>query len=689
MRVPLISSVFVTFWATCLILSLAERIPVDKINDPLWKQVFEQLRAPLPPGWSDLLADDPPSSSQKHLDYGSKHPFELAQRRRRRLQLPDPENIALTYTNRDNYQPLRIKFLTDPLEARRGENVELDAFIDTVLEDVLPEVAHTWSGHLSVYPVQGSIMFDSNDDCYGIYGQDTFMAPTNVSDTDLVMIVSAKDTLTASGSNGDITVVQCTQERRALSTVCAQDQYDRPVISMMNFCVRNAEALQQISTTKTTLLATHEAAHALGFVFHLFKYFRNSTTGEPLTPRPFEPQAITCVDGSVRSTMFPSEVTTLQRGVTDKGLIYYDVVTPTVRTVARNHYNCSTLAGARLENQPNNVGACVGDHWDERVALSELMGSIYKRVSNAEIILSPLTLALFQDSGWYNVIYSNAQMSPFGHGSGCEFVDRDCIVNDQVPDYGRGVFCSTVNEFSSDGFISPKELVCDPTHTEFAACDLFDTDAVPADFQSLFPEDPVNYFSNPALSSIDIFADYCPLPIIPAPVDCTNAEVNYNPTYADESAGPDSRCIVAYFGENDVRVVQPACFPIVCDASQQKVQIGGQTCDFDFQELEIDTKTGSPARMICPRLTTICPELFCPSACSGRGECDWEATPRPKCNCFDPEDTSTACSGDDPTPSPTSPPVAAPTTTSAGTGALFVIGSISVILSHVVLLLAQ
>ena len=46
---------------------------------------------------------------------------------------------------------------------------------------------------------------------------------------------------------------------------------------------------------------------------------------------------------------------------------------------------------------------------------------------------SPLSFALLQDSGWYWPNYRLAELSPFGHGAGCGFVQNDCIVNGEVP----------------------------------------------------------------------------------------------------------------------------------------------------------------------------------------------------------------------------------------------------------------
>lgn len=104
-------------------------------------------------------------------------------------------------------------------------------------------------------------------------------------------------------------------------------------------------------------------------------------------------------------------------------------------------------------------------------------------------VLSQLTLALFEDTGWYKVDYSMGQMSPFGHGRGCNFVYEDCIVDGQVPEWSEGFFCNTL--------LSDEEMTCDPNHQHITFCDLVDYDqlsfAVPPNRnQRYFPDHPVS-----------------------------------------------------------------------------------------------------------------------------------------------------------------------------------------------------
>jgi hypothetical protein len=82
-----------------------------------------------------------------------------------------------------------------------------------------------------------------------------------------------------------------------------------------------------------------------------------------------------------------------------------------------------------------------------------------------------------------------------------------------------------------------------------------------------------------------------------------------------------------------------------------KINVRGEwlTCEYDFQELTARVGGGAiPLTLKCPRISTACPDLFCPFNCAGRGMCNYAHTVNetiiPKCECFDPEDTSPGCS---------------------------------------------
>ena len=65
----------------------------------------------------------------------------------------------------------------------------------------------------------------------------------------------------------------------------------------------------------------------------------------------------------------------------------------------REFFGCDTLNGVELENQPTGSSCqLLGSHWEQRLLRDDLMASTS---TSFERYLSPMTLALFADSGWY------------------------------------------------------------------------------------------------------------------------------------------------------------------------------------------------------------------------------------------------------------------------------------------------
>jgi len=129
-------------------------------------------------------------------------------------------------------------------------------------------------------------------------------------------------------------------------------------------------------------------------------------------------------------------------------------------------------------------------------------------------------------------------------------------------------------------------------------------------------------------------------------LDCQNPENIDSINFYSEVYGSDSKCFETTTGEG--RCYRSAC---VKDEMALKINIRGEwfTCEYDYQELSVRVGGGAlPAIVRCPRLTSACPDLFCPFNCAGRGVCNFAAningTTRSKCECFDAGDTSAGCS---------------------------------------------
>jgi len=377
--------------------------------------------------------------------------------------------------------------------------------------------------------------------------------------------------------------------------------------------------------------AVHEFAHILGITSDDFLFYYDWTTGLPRTPDP-KKLKIQCVNEEIEELFMPGE-STLKAQYSKSAGAHYEIVTPTVVQVVRNHFNCQKLTGARLENQPTSDD-CFGSHFDERLYFTESMSPVLGAVPE---VLTSLTLALLQDSGWYKPNYSVAGVSSFGHGAGCAFVEEKCIVDGKVPDYSKDMFCNAEVKYAHTNFVGT--YGCDPTFTHLAMCDLIHYDSLP---QYDPPPTIFQYFDDKKFGSLMGKADFCPTYSLSA-VSCQNIilENAKLPSLGlgFESDSPSSRC----FTTDGLR---PICLDTSCNSTINKitVYIGNNTyvCKYDGQKILLPN---SSTRFECPKKAVMCPDLICPANCAGRGICDYTLED-PKCTCFHKDDKSPGCTNE-------------------------------------------
>ena len=99
------------------------------------------------------------------------------------------------------------------------------------------------------------------------------------------------------------------------------------------------------------------------------------------------------------------------------------IKTPKVLEIAKKYFNCSSITGLPLENQNENELAL----WDARYLLGDLMSSRSINQKNfVDLVLSEFTLALLEDSGWYQIYYYTGGLMRFGKHKGCDFLNEIC-----------------------------------------------------------------------------------------------------------------------------------------------------------------------------------------------------------------------------------------------------------------------
>lgn len=220
--------------------------------------------------------------------------------------------------------------------------------------------------------------------------------------------------------------------------------------------------------------------------------------------------------------------------------------------------------------------------------------------------ISPLTLALLEDSSWYLANYTVSSEMSFGRGAGCQFAHGSCDVDDdgaiQVNAHGKGFHCAEIGKMG-----------CDITHSFKARCDTL------------------------VGGGSSRHGDICPMYVRGA-IDCAHGTPDSPSTLPGEVYGESSKCFLTDEG-------QPICLRGTCNEEKQGVDIRYEdevfTCTRDGQI--IDTQNG--LRIECPRIAAVCPGMVCPSNCSARGVCDEDRDGKYTCICDDPFDDSPGCWG--------------------------------------------
>eukprot|EP00984_Skeletonema_dohrnii_P037903 scaffold40476_cov228-Skeletonema_dohrnii-CCMP3373.AAC.1 len=400
------------------------------------------------------------------------------------------------------------------------------------------------------------------------------------------------------------------------------------------------------------MAAMHEIAHILGFNALSLAHFRDKDTGEPLTPRdangnvPDVEVECTGIAPTTRSMVpLPSEDIVQFQNVRG-GVRVATVVTPTVRRVTRNMFGCQSLLGAELQSgegqemfiqrdgTANNEfqlspGECIGDHWQRVMFRKDLLNPVIDDVPHS-LYISPLTLAYFKDSGWYDINYDRiAPVSMWGRNAGCNFAKKTCITSSgHVQASNIPFFCSNLveevdEEEEGEEVREPEIHGCDVESSRKAVCSLvqYDEDVVPPEF---------NYFSNAKsfqegdFGGSDPTLDFCPVFVGYENGRCDDKDAEeYAGVSSFEVFGVDnSRCVMGHVE----RKRTPLCLPIACVIQDHslRMKVDGKMCDYAGQVISMWWNPNN--YVVCPDPARMCPSFYCPHDCLKEegGVCDYD-----------------------------------------------------------------
>ncbi|XP_050676870.1 leishmanolysin-like peptidase [Leptidea sinapis] len=306
-----------------------------------------------------------------------------------------------------------------------------------------------------------------------------------------------------------VSAVETERCRRGLTVAyashCQQESaLDRPVAGHANFCpgelsTKYRDMPSVLSTVK------HEMLHALGFSVSLFGFYRDDN-GEPLTerrqdtgnpPLDDELQIHKWSERVVKNITRPKWM--IRGGYMER--TFHMIVTPRVVREVRDHFNCSTLEGAELEDQGGDGTALT--HWEKRLFENEAMTGTHTQNS----VFSRITFAMLEDTGWYRADYTHAAPLHWGKNLGCAFATTSCKQWLNAQRFRRrnpAPFCERIKG-------DPLRTECSPHRTAVVLCNLVRHDNVlPRKYQHFdtLPNVPAGDESHYG-GSVSL-ADYCP-----------------------------------------------------------------------------------------------------------------------------------------------------------------------------------
>jgi len=353
---------------------------------------------------------------------------------------------------------------------------------------------------------------------------------------------------------------------------CALDgnSLTNPIAGTLGY---NAAFYKSMTPEQEIMTARHEIAHALAFSPSLWPYFRQP-------------------DGS----LYSSYTTT----VTERGHTVTLLTFPKALERARTAFGCSTMQGIELENQ-GAVGTS-GSHWEKRLMANDFMvGTII-----IDMLYSDVTLALFEDSGWYTVNYDYTTPTTWGHGKGCDFVNLNCV-------------SGGVTQFSEWCTAADNNNDCSSTNTIKASCNYATYGTALTSFYQ--------YFASPNDGGQDSYTDYCPYAVPFSDGDCKGR--GYAATWFSATSYGEKICDTCMcFTGSTVRAgrvttgaVRALCYDVACSDTVATITLGSTSIACPAAGGQLTNIPNFTGYLNCPPFSELCGTRPCINGCWGAGKC--------------------------------------------------------------------
>ncbi|CAM37360.1 GP63, leishmanolysin [Leishmania braziliensis MHOM/BR/75/M2904] len=342
----------------------------------------------------------------------------------------------------------------------------------------------------------------------------------------------------------------------AWAVMCEAFPDGRPAVGVMNIPAATIGSAYDQIMVRTV---AHEVAHALGFDLTIFEDLELIDDVKDLRGRDY----------------------------------YVPVVnSPTVVAKAREQYGCATLEYLELEDQGGSDSA--GSHLKGRNAQDELMapdmGAGY---------YTALTMAIFQDLGFYQADFSMAEVMPWAYLATCDFLTKKCMERNitQWPE----MFCNTTE----------RRYRCPSDRLKIGTCSIATYDnPLPTYFQ---------YFTKTSVGGRSSFMDYCPVIVGYSTAACNQDPSMASPSLKEFNVFSDAaRCLDGVFrpkhSTGPPGPYNGLCANVKCDRAHHtySVQVygsSGYVACTPGQRLELATTSTAfveGSYIMCPLYVEVC-----------------------------------------------------------------------------------
>nr|CAJ2468325.1 unnamed protein product [Leishmania braziliensis] len=314
-----------------------------------------------------------------------------------------------------------------------AEDILTDAKRYTLVNYLLPLALQLHVERLKVRQVQGTWKVTGMEgDVCGEFKVPEEHVTVGVSNTDFVLYVAS---------------VPSEPGVLAAAVICQTFSDGRPAVGVINIPAVNIRSAYDQIMIRTV---THEVAHALGFDLTVFEELKLIQDVKDLRGKDYEVPVLS---------------------------------SPTVVAKACEQYGCPTLEYLELED--TGGGSTAGSHLKGRNAQDELMAP-----ASGAGYYTDLTMAVFQDLGFYQADFTKAEVMPWAEHASCDFLTKKCMERNitQWPE----MFCNTTE----------RRYRC-PTHRlKIGICSIVKYDhPLPTYFR---------YFTKTSVGGRISFMDYCP-----------------------------------------------------------------------------------------------------------------------------------------------------------------------------------